>query len=59
MTMVDRFTSIIDVFDDTTVGLSLDQVAARGAAAVDDAPHPRSSGPAELVVTLRAGLRAG
>jgi DNA-binding IclR family transcriptional regulator len=29
MTMVDRFTSIIDVFDDTTVGLSLDQVAAR------------------------------
>jgi len=27
--MVDRFTSIIDVFDDTTVGLSLDQVAAR------------------------------
>jgi DNA-binding IclR family transcriptional regulator len=29
MTMVDRFTSIIDAFDDTTVGLSLDQVAAR------------------------------
>jgi DNA-binding IclR family transcriptional regulator len=29
MTMVDRFTSIIDVFADTTVGLSLDQVAAR------------------------------
>jgi DNA-binding IclR family transcriptional regulator len=29
MTMVDRFTSIIDVFDDATVGLSLDQVAAR------------------------------
>src|SRR5512135_1971773 len=31
MTMVDRFTSIIDAFDDTTVGLSLDQVAARAA----------------------------
>ena len=29
MTMVDRFTSIIDVFDDTTTGLSLDQVATR------------------------------
>jgi DNA-binding IclR family transcriptional regulator len=29
MTMVDRFTSIIDAFDDATVGLSLDQVAAR------------------------------
>ncbi|BAX90267.1 IclR family transcriptional regulator [Mycobacterium shigaense] len=29
MTMVDRFTSIIDAFDDVTVGLSLDQVAAR------------------------------
>jgi DNA-binding IclR family transcriptional regulator len=29
MTMVDRFTSIIDVFDDATVGLSLDQVATR------------------------------
>jgi DNA-binding IclR family transcriptional regulator len=29
MTMVDRFTSIIDVFDDATVGLSLDQIAAR------------------------------
>src|ERR671922_35389 len=29
MTMVDRFTSINDAFDDTTVGLSLDQVAAR------------------------------
>jgi DNA-binding IclR family transcriptional regulator len=29
MTMVDRVTSIIDAFDDTTVGLSLDQVAAR------------------------------
>lgn len=28
-TMVDRFTSIIDVFDDATTGLSLDQVAAR------------------------------
>jgi DNA-binding IclR family transcriptional regulator len=27
--MVDRFTSIIDAFDDSTVGLSLDQVAAR------------------------------
>lgn len=27
--MVDRFTSIIDVFDDTTTGLSLDQVASR------------------------------
>jgi DNA-binding IclR family transcriptional regulator len=27
--MVDRFTSIIDVFDDTTTGLSLDQVATR------------------------------
>ena len=31
MTMVDRFTSIIDVFDDTTTGLSLDQVATRAA----------------------------
>lgn len=31
MTMVDRFTSIIDAFDDITVGLSLDQVAARAA----------------------------
>lgn len=31
MTMVDRFTAIIDAFDDTTVGLSLDQVAARAA----------------------------
>lgn len=29
MTMVDRFTSIIDAFDDVTVGLTLDQVAAR------------------------------
>jgi DNA-binding IclR family transcriptional regulator len=29
MTMVDRFTSIIDAFDDTTTGLSLDQVATR------------------------------
>lgn len=29
MTMVDRFTSIIDAFDDDTIGLSLDQVAAR------------------------------
>jgi DNA-binding IclR family transcriptional regulator len=29
MAMVDRFTSIIDVFDDATVGLSLDQVATR------------------------------
>ncbi|HET6734337.1 IclR family transcriptional regulator [Mycobacterium sp.] len=29
--MVDRFTSIIDAFDDATVGLSLDQVAARAA----------------------------
>jgi DNA-binding IclR family transcriptional regulator len=29
MTMVDRVTSIIDVFDDASVGLSLDQVAAR------------------------------
>jgi DNA-binding IclR family transcriptional regulator len=29
VTMVDRFTSIIDVFDDTTTGLSLDQVATR------------------------------
>lgn len=29
MAMVDRFTSIIDAFEDTTVGLSLDQVAAR------------------------------
>lgn len=29
MTMVDRFTSIIDAFDDATVGLSLDQVAAK------------------------------
>ncbi len=29
MTMVDRVTSIIDVFDDATVGLSLDQVAGR------------------------------
>lgn len=27
--MVDRFTSIIDVFDDDTVGLSLDQIATR------------------------------
>ena len=31
MTMVDRFTSIIDAFDDTTVGLSLDEVAERAA----------------------------
>jgi DNA-binding IclR family transcriptional regulator len=31
MTMVDRFTSIIDAFDDVTVGLSLDQVATRAA----------------------------
>lgn len=29
MTMVDRVTSIIDVFDDATTGLSLDQVARR------------------------------
>jgi DNA-binding IclR family transcriptional regulator len=29
MAMVDRFTSIIDAFDDTTTGLSLDQVATR------------------------------
>lgn len=28
-TMVDRFTSIIDVFEDATTGLTLDQVAAR------------------------------
>jgi DNA-binding IclR family transcriptional regulator len=31
MTMVDRFTSIIDAFDDVTTGLSLDQVATRAA----------------------------
>jgi DNA-binding IclR family transcriptional regulator len=31
MTMVDRVTSIIDVFKDATVGLSLDQVADRAA----------------------------
>ena len=36
MTMVDRVTSIIDVFDDATVGLSLDEVA-------DRAELPRST----------------
>jgi DNA-binding IclR family transcriptional regulator len=36
MTMVDRVTSIIDVFDDATVGLSLDQIA-------DRADLPRST----------------
>ncbi len=36
MTMVDRVTSIIDVFDDATTGLSLDQIA-------DRADLPRST----------------
>ncbi len=31
MTTVDRFTMVIDAFDDATVGLTLDQVAARAA----------------------------
>ena len=31
MTTVDRFTVVIDAFDDATVGLTLDQVATRAA----------------------------
>jgi DNA-binding IclR family transcriptional regulator len=48
MTMVDRVTSIIDVFEDATVGLSLDQVADRA-----DLPRSRTHRILDHLVRLK------
>ena len=60
MTMVDRFTSIIDAFDDTTVGAE-PRPGRRPCrtAALDHPPDSGSPGPAAAGCALRTRLRSG